>query len=391
MDILKSVGLADLIDTAIVSLLIYAGLLWFKRTRAFLVVVGIIILAGLYAISRYFGLYLTTAILQSFFAVLLIAIIVIFQEELRRFFERVALWGLGQHKIEGATPLVAALAGTASDLARAKVGALIVLSGRDPVGRHVEGGEELGGKPSEALFLSIFEKNSPGHDGAMIIEEGRVVRFAAHLPLSKNIAQLAGVGTRHAAALGLSELCDALSIIVSEERGVVSIARDGVLSSLRDPSLLGGVIEDFLKEKFPPKQGRQWKTLVTRNMREKIIALLLGVGLWAAFAIKTGVVQRDFSIPIELGAVPQGLTVDRMAPHRVTVTISGEERAFRFFDPESLRAKIDLTGSPEGVARIPVRERALTGIPRGLSIDIIRPPEIELLLKKGDVETPKPK
>ena len=196
---------ADVIDIAIVAMLFYAGLVWFKKTRAFLVVVGIVILGVVYALGRFFNLFLTTAILQSFFTVFLVAVIVIFQEELRHFFERVALWGLGHRPKPEAPRLVEVLVRTAGDLARARVGALIVIAGRDPLERHIEGGTELGGIPSEPLLKSIFDTHTPGHDGAAIIQGGDVTRFAVYLPLSKDLDKIAGRGTRHTAALGLAE------------------------------------------------------------------------------------------------------------------------------------------------------------------------------------------
>ena len=103
----------------------------------------------------------------------------------------------------------------------------LIAEGKDPIARHVMGGIELGGKISEPILKSIFDPHSPGHDGAVIVEHDQISLFAAHLPLSKDFQQLANVGTRHSAALGLAELSDALCIAVSEERGTISVARAG--------------------------------------------------------------------------------------------------------------------------------------------------------------------
>lgn len=286
MHFLNTIDLADVLDITLVAMLIYAGLMWFKKTRAFLVAVGIVFLGVIYAAARYFNLFLTTAILQGFFAVLLIAIIVIFQEELRRFFERIALWGLGRHKEFRSTAFLGSIVRSSVDFARVKTGALMVLEGIDPVERHIGGGVELQGRPSEPLLKSIFDSSSPGHDGAVIIQNGKVSRFAVHLPLSKNLQKLKGLGTRHAAALGLAELCDAMCIVVSEERGVVSIARDGDLYKIEDIETLGTIVDEYVKEKFPKREGKRWVNFFLKNKAQKLTAIVLSLCLWAVFAYK---------------------------------------------------------------------------------------------------------
>lgn len=384
MNLIKWIDLADITDVIIVAMLMYAGLVWFKKTRAFLVVVGIVILGVVYAAARYLDLFLTTAILQGFFAVLLIAVIVIFQEELRHFFEHVALWGLGRHQIKMPTPLVSTLVRTASDLARAKVGALIVIVGQDPIERHIEGGTELDGQPSEELLKSIFDRSSPGHDGAVIIEGGRVLRFAAYLPLSKDINKLEGIGTRHAAALGLVERCDALCIVVSEERGVVSVARDGEMAQVKDAESLGKIIDDYLKEKFPPKEVKRVTNIVRKNFREKMIAILMAIGLWVVFAYGVGIVHREFSVPVEYSNIPEGYSVEHAIPRELMLTLSGDERAFRLLNRDSLKVSLDLRNAKDGRQKIMVDEEDVTGLPRNFSIDNVRPSEIEVLVKRSD-------
>lgn len=386
MNIFPWCDLSDLVDIALVAMLFYAGLVWFKKTRALLVVIGMVILGIVYAVARFFNLFLTTAILQGFFAVVLIAVIVIFQQELRQFFERVALWGLGRGQRQAAAPLVELLARTVNDLARSRVGALIVLAGRDPLERHVDGGTELHGRLSEPLLKSIFDKHTPGHDGAVIIWEGRVRRFAAYLPLSKELEKISGVGTRHAAALGLAERCDALCIVVSEERGTVSIARDGELKVLADIAELPPLLRSFLWEKFPPRQGRKLKRLVTHNLREKAVAIVLSGALWAVFASTSTVVRRDFPVPVETINLPQDLAIERIAPRKLNVTIVGDERAFRVFSPEDLRIAIDLSLAHKGRQRLAVQEGALARLPRNLKLDSIQPSEIDVTLRHEERE-----
>lgn len=377
----KWFDITDIADVAIIAMFVYAGLIWFKRTKAFLVAVGIVILGAIFALARYLNLFLTAAMLQGFFAVLLIAIIVIFQEDLRHFFERVALWGIGRRQFFKPGEIIESLVRTTGDLARARVGALIVIAGQMPLDRHIEGGTPLDGKPSEALLKSIFDRSSPGHDGAVIIENNRVARFATYLPLSKDLQKISGFGTRHAAALGLSERCDALCIVVSEERGTISIAKDGTLRAIKDPVELPKMINSYLAEKFPPKQKRRFSNLVRRNLAEKIIAIALSLGLWVIFAYNSENIQRDYQVPVEYTNFPKGLAIERVWPKELTVTLSGDARAFNIFDPENIKITVDASGAREGRQRIPIDNSHVSKIPHNLKLDGIRPEEIDLTLK----------
>ena len=238
-------------------MLIYTAIVFAQKTRAALIVRGILILGSIYTLARYLDLQMTAWIFQGFFAIFLIMIVVIFQEELRQFFERIAVWSLARKRVP---PLGASTADimvrTLADLAKERVGALIVIRGNDPLERHITGGIPLDGKLSGPLVKSIFDPHSAGHDGAIIVENDRITRFAAHLPLSKDIRQLANVGTRHSAALGLAKLTDALCIVVSEERGTISVAREGRLREVENLQQLGAGIEQFLQDKFPSTEPR---------------------------------------------------------------------------------------------------------------------------------------
>jgi uncharacterized protein (TIGR00159 family) len=236
------IGLADIIDIALVTIVLYMAIVWMRRTKAGLVGLGLFILGAVYIVARQLGLQLIAWFLQGFFAIFLIIIVVIFQEELRQIFERIALWSLRKRGTQTAQSETAdTLVETVSDLARDKIGALIVLPGSQPIERHISGGIRLDGELSEPLLKSVFDPHSAGHDGAVVVEKDRISRFAAHLPLSKDFRQLSRVGTRHSAALGLAELTDALCLVVSEERGKISIAQDGRLREVGSTPELGEI------------------------------------------------------------------------------------------------------------------------------------------------------
>jgi uncharacterized protein (TIGR00159 family) len=281
---LKAIAFADVLDIALVACLVYALLVWFKKTKTAFVAMGLLMLALVYTIARIMGMYMTVWIFQGFFAVLIIAIVVIFQEELRHIFERIAVWSLqGRQKEQPAPKLVEIVMTSVAEFAQEKIGALIVLQGRDPLDRHLEGGWDLNGELSEALLESIFDSHSLGHDGAVVIEQGRVTRFGAHLPLSKDFAKITNLGTRHTAALGMSERADALCVVVSEEKGTISLARDGQLRLMPDLKTLEAELERFVEEKAPRPAAQGFAAFFSHNLREKAIALAVSILMWLFF------------------------------------------------------------------------------------------------------------
>lgn len=281
---LKAVSLADFLDIALVTVLIYAMLVWFKRTKTAFVAMGLMMLTAVYMVARITGMIMTVWIFQGFFAILLIAIVVIFQEEFRHVFERIAVWSLaGGARRSPSAEQVEILVRSLSDLARDRIGALVVLRGRDPLDRHVEAGWDLHGELSEALIKSIFDSHSLGHDGAVVIEGGIVTRFGTHLPLSKEFGKITNLGTRHTAALGLSERTDALCLVVSEERGAISIAQRGELTPVTNLEALQDSLEIFLSETAAKPVERGLGAFLKRNTREKALALGLAILLWLFF------------------------------------------------------------------------------------------------------------
>lgn len=291
LGIIRSIGIAGFVDILIMSVMIYAVLILVKKTRAGFVVIGMFMIGGLYLISEIAHLQLTKSVLQVFSTVILIGLIVIFQEEIKQFFERLANPRLVSTLVSlrrgGDEPVeIDILTRTLMDLARRKIGALVVLKGRDSIVRFLDGGVDLDGRISEPLIRSIFDPHSLGHDGAVLIEGTLIRQFGVHLPLSKNLGQLRYVGTRHAAALGISERSDALCLAVSEERGTVSAARRGRLEVIEGPEALRALLSDFRREMAPAEAPRLWKDLIRKNWREKLFAIVATLVLWYLLVFK---------------------------------------------------------------------------------------------------------
>jgi diadenylate cyclase len=383
MGTLWDTGLFDLIDVVLVAFILWAGVVWLRRTRARLALLGLAIVGVVYLAARQLGLTLTAWLLQGFFAVFVIVLVVVFQEDLRRLFEQIATWGLRRKPATLAPDVADILVRSIARMAAHRTGALIVVPGREPVERHLDGGIELGARISEPLLLSLFDSSSPGHDGAVIVEGDHATRFAVHLPLSSDQQQLGPGGTRHAAALGLAELCDALCIVVSEERGTVSVAHAGRLRVLREPQALLGEIRRFLDEVAPSEGERSRLRRVAERWREALVAVGLAAGLWALVVPGSEFVEVERPAAVVVQNLPAGFELERVQPESVTVTLSGQRRDLYFADPNSLQVRIDALLVQLGRRTFQISEDQVEH-PENLSVVSVEPTSVKLYVRSPD-------
>jgi len=241
------------------------------------------------------------------------------------------------------------------------------LRGRDPLERHLQGGFSLGGDLSEALLKSIFDFHSIGHDGAVILEGGRVTRFGCRLPLSKEGAKTARFGTRHTAALGLAELSDALCIVVSEERGTISIAQDGKIETLRGAAQLEKRLSVFYSEKQPRPRQDQVREFLKLNQREKGMAAIAAVLLWGLFVLGAKPYRQAYSVPVRVRNLPPGMRVASLSPDKIRLVVSGQMRDFYWIDTRRFEVRIDLSDSRRGSSYMRLTEN-----------DVVRPKQVLL-------------
>jgi len=323
-DFLLYTHFKDLIDIAVVGLLLWGAIAWARRVHAILALVGLSFLGLFYVAALQLELQLTAWFFQGFFAVLVIFLVVVFQDDLRRLFERIAVLGLRRRRALPDPNRTAILVRSVQELAQRRWGALVVLPGRDPIERHVQGGIELDAEPSEELLLSLFDASSPGHDGAVLWQNDRIVRFAAHLPLSENREELGPGGTRHAAALGLAERCDALCLVVSEERGSIGVAAAGSLRILSDPSQLRAAIDEHL-----PGQSirpRLHARLLLRRVLEAGLAFAMALAAWLVLVPGAAKEQATLKIPVIVDHLPAEFEIVTLTPDSVSIEVSGPRR-----------------------------------------------------------------
>jgi len=251
LDILHEIRVWDVIDILLVSFILYRVFLLIKGTRAVQMVVGLGILLLVLIFSRWANLYTMNWLVQSFMNQIVIVILVLFQPELRR-----ALAHMGESPLfSSLSPVESSkfldeIVKAAVSLANRRIGALIVLERETDLKNIVEMGTEIDSKVSRELILSIFHPTSPLHDGAIIIQSGRIAAAGCFLPLTMSAAVSKALGTRHRAAIGLTEETDAVVIVVSEETGTISLVLGGKINRDLDAvSLRRSLTKIFVTQK----------------------------------------------------------------------------------------------------------------------------------------------
>ncbi|WP_073027228.1 diadenylate cyclase CdaA [Lutispora thermophila] len=235
------------LDIAIVAYIIYKFMQLIKETRAEQLVKGIIILLVVTKLSDVMQLHTIYWLLKNAMTVGAIAIIIIFQPELRRALEHIGrgkFFTKNELQVEELETMLDEIIQAVSELSKNRTGAIIALEQETGLNEYIETGVRIDGIISSGLLINIFEPNTPLHDGAVIIRKNRIAAAGCFLPLTESQNLSKQIGTRHRAALGLTEISDSLVVIVSEETGVISFAREGKLSRYLDTKSLREILKN---------------------------------------------------------------------------------------------------------------------------------------------------
>ncbi|MFH0783538.1 MAG: diadenylate cyclase [Pseudomonadota bacterium] len=362
--------------------LITAGLFFLYRTLVRLgtwkILVGILVAFLIFTLANILNLEGIEWIFQNLSHVAVIALIVIFQPELRKLLEKVV--SLQKKKPSSSDDeVLQTVALSLWQLAEQKRGAIIVYPGKEPIQERLSGGHRLAADASLPLIMSIFDPNSPGHDGAMIIEDNRLTNFGVRLPMSQTSRLPEDYGTRHHAAMGLAEQTDALVLVVSEERGVVSSFRNGTMKKLGSVDEIASAIkthntqENFLDiERF----GR----LNRRTFIPLIVSLVIAAVFWTTLTtINRQVVTKSLTLPLEYSSPGQGLLLIGEKAEEVRVQLAGPKSEIDSFVMSQPTVKIDLSSMVEGKQTILLTGENL-GLPDRLSFVESNPSLIVLTL-----------
>ncbi|MDO5416317.1 MAG: diadenylate cyclase CdaA [Lachnospiraceae bacterium] len=257
LSFLPRISVSSIVEIIIISILIYEVLFWIKNTRAWTLLKGLAVILAFTLFAAIFELRTILWILEKTATIAATALLVIFQPELRK-----ALEQLGSQKIitnilsfdDGkddsrfTEKTVNELVKATFEMAKVKTGALMVIERGDGLREIERTGIEIGGLVSSQLLINIFEHNTPLHDGAVVICGNRVTAATCYLPLSDNMTISKDLGTRHRAAVGISETTDSLTIVVSEETGRVSVAENGKLTRISDGESLKRILQNHAGE-----------------------------------------------------------------------------------------------------------------------------------------------
>jgi uncharacterized protein (TIGR00159 family) len=247
-----SIGWRDILDISLVTLLFYHLILMVKQTRAVSAIYGLLIVIVVYFLSTRLGLVTLNLLLENVLGSLFLIVVIVFQRDIRQALTSIGSrqWGLLSwfRKKGGKNPIIDIVSEAALYLAQRRIGALIVLERNMALRDTTERGVVLDAALSRELLITLFWPNSPLHDGAALIRGLRVVAAGCILPLSSAVAER-DYGTRHRAALGITEESDAVVVVVSEERGVASVAVAGKLSDALDAARLPRVLASVLEKR----------------------------------------------------------------------------------------------------------------------------------------------
>ena len=382
----QSVRLADVLDVLLVAAFLYAFLTWMRRdtrpgTTWRLAVVGVFF-GAVYLLAEAFSMFLVEQLLGALFIAFLVASVVLFQAEIRRMIDRVGslsfLTPAAGSRDQQTVDLITEAAG---HFAKHRTGALMAVRGRDSWEGVTQGGMELDGRLSLPLLESIFHEDTDGHDGAVLIENDRAVRFGTHLPLAVDLPESSRAGgTRHTAALGLAEQSDAFVIVVSEEHGTVSVAESGRLTEMDSIGALRERLGRFWETHYSSEaQKQRWWSRA--SVQTACLSLLLACLLWLTFAYEPGSTQRTMTLPVAFRNVEPDWMIGEPQPAEVTVTLSGSERAFRLVEPSELSVSFPLSELEEGANQLLISQRNLD-LPGGLELQTARPPNVNVIAQR---------
>ena len=362
------------------TLLLYQLYSWFRGTRAIQVLLGLGVVTLIYFATRFLDLYMTSWVLQELGTVLIILIIVVFQTEIRQALYRFSLLRhiLDSHQ-ETQHSQFQDIAETLFRMAANRTGALIVFQGSESLHDLMTNGVVIDSEISPQMLESIFYDGAPFHDGAALINNGRIEKAACHLPLSVSPDVPQHLGTRHRAALGLSERSDAVVVAISEERGEVSLITAGTFRLMSTPSELIMVLDELLRNEIE-KPHITMRQRFFSNMLPKVL-LLLGVCIfWVLITTRQGQITA-VTAPVRLHGVPDDIVLLRTLPEDVTVQIKALSSLAPTPSKLDLTAEIDASGITEGTTAIRVTNDDITA-PAGMTVTSVSPTSVRVSVER---------
>ena len=374
------IRIQDLADILIMTFLLYQLYSWFRKTRAMQVLLGLGVVTLIYFATRFLDLYMTSWILQQLGTVLIILIIVVFQAEIRQALYRFSLLrNFFEPREQEQHSHFQQIAETLFRFAEKRTGALLVFKRSESLADLMLNGVRLDCEITPQILEAIFADGNPLHDGAALVREGRIALASCHLPLSSNSDIPQNYGTRHRAALGLSERTDAIVVVVSEERGEVLLAEAGEFLKLGSPAELVAALE----QRVSPVREKTRITLRQRlfsNLLPKTALLLIVTAFWALITSRQGQITT-VTASVRLQGVSDELALVRSYPEEVEVQL----KSFSSLTPApaklDISANVDLSGVREGQATVRIKNSDFS-LPSGMVVSSVTPSSIKVVTER---------
>jgi uncharacterized protein (TIGR00159 family) len=388
-DLLNLFRWQDSLDILILTFVFYRLYLWLRRKRALRMVMAILALPFCYAIAQWIDLPLSVWILQNLWAVILLVLVVIFQQEIREVLGRITLptFLLGKPEVLP-TKRLDKMAEAAFSMAKKRIGGLIVLQKGHDLDEFIQGKTLLDWEISEEIIISIFNPQSPLHDGAVVIQGDRIRYATALLPVSNSASLPKEWGTRHRAGVGITEVSDAECIIISEERGEVLFAYRG---KVEKKECQEDLIKSFSELSSLPEEKiweKGWPGKLFSDLPRKAFFLMLVCLLWiSVVGIRKG--EVSFNLPIEYYSVPQNLEITGEPLKEINVRIRGSQRLLSSVKTDNLRVRIDLSKAQSGTNQISLSETNMN-VPSGITVTNFYPRKIRIQLSPASEREKKP-
>jgi diadenylate cyclase len=369
----------DLVDILFLTLVAYQLYEWFRETRALRVLIGLAALGGIYSVAKLWGLFLTTWVFQILWQVLLILLLILFQSEIRQVLEKVSpLRYLRSHRRDLRGSYTKDLTRVLFELAAEKTGALVVLTRDDNPSEFIHAGQKIMALPDPMLIKSIFNHHAPSHDGAVIISQQLLTHMGCILPLSEKEDLPERYGTRHRAALGLSELTDAVCLVVSEERSEVASVVGGKIIIWPRPEPLQEKLREWLggPEMQMPTAQRFFEDFFVKNWKRKLAAFALVAAAWLFLASQQDV-EITLSAPVRLENIPAEMQAGKGSAMEVDIKLSGWQNEMKALAAKGVRVHVNLKGLAAGRHRIRLSEKNVD-LPAGVKVVQIIPQNLEV-------------
>jgi uncharacterized protein (TIGR00159 family) len=371
----------DALDIALLTLLFSSAYRWLRRTVALQEALGVATVLLASWVANHLGLILTSYLLSAVGAVATLAIVVVFQNEIRKGLARISpLRWLSRGRGQAAPPdMRATIAEAAFSIADHRKGALIVIPREDSIFEHATAGTAVDARLSRPVLEAIFTSTSPLHDGAVVVSENRLLRAGVVLPLSTESDDPA-LGTRHRAAMGLAHVTDALVVCVSEERGSVCLAHGESLDVIANENDLRAALR-----RFGAGSGRARGAAVPAPAwRQRLAAPVVPVAIFALVVVAWSALALDRShavgrvVPLQIRGVSDGMTFDAARFTSVAVDLRGSRRELERLAPDAVEAYVDLAGTTTPGAHT---YRVITRVPAGIEVASTTPPFVQVQIR----------